>query len=71
MVVEARVTGHNKGGLECEVNQLRGFIPASQMSMYRVEDLSQFVGEKFACVITEANPGEAQPGAQPPGGARA
>ncbi len=55
MVVEARVTGHNKGGLECEVNQLRGFIPASQVSMYRVEDLSQFVGEKFHCVVTEAN----------------
>ncbi len=56
MVVDARVTGHNKGGLECEVNRLRGFIPASQISMYRVEDLAQFVDQKFACVITEANP---------------
>jgi predicted RNA-binding protein with RPS1 domain len=56
MVVEARVTGHNKGGLECEVNRLRGFIPASQVSMYRVEDLAQFVDQKLACVITEANP---------------
>ena len=56
MVVEARVTGHNKGGLECEVNRLRGFIPAGQVSIYRVEDLSQFVDQKFACVIIEANP---------------
>jgi ribosomal protein S1 len=56
MVVEARVTGHNKGGLECEVNQLRGFIPASQVSLYRVEDLSKCEGEIFKCVITEANP---------------
>jgi small subunit ribosomal protein S1 len=56
MLVEARVTGHNKGGLECEVNRLRGFIPASQVSMYRVEDLAQFVDQKFTCVITEANP---------------
>jgi predicted RNA-binding protein with RPS1 domain len=55
MVVEARVTGHNKGGLECEVNRLRGFIPASQISMYRVEDLAQFVDQKFPCVVTEAN----------------
>jgi small subunit ribosomal protein S1 len=55
MVVEARVTGHNKGGLECDVNQLRGFIPASQVSMYRVEDLAKFVGERFNCVVTEAN----------------
>ncbi len=56
MIVEARVTGHNKGGLECEVNRLRAFIPASQVSMYRVEDLSEFVDQKFACVVTEANP---------------
>jgi small subunit ribosomal protein S1 len=56
MLVEARVTGHNKGGLECEVNRLRGFIPASQTSMYRVEDLAQFVGQAFTCVVTEANP---------------
>ena len=56
MIVEARVTGHNKGGLECDVSKLRGFIPASQVSMYRVEDLSQFVGQSMTCVITEANP---------------
>lgn len=56
LVVEARVTGHNKGGLECEVGGIRGFIPASQISLYRVDDLEQFVGEKFACVVTEAKP---------------
>ena len=56
MVVEARVTGHNKGGLECEVNALRGFIPASQISLYRVEDLAQFVDQRLRCVVTEANP---------------
>ncbi|MEX0978156.1 MAG: S1 RNA-binding domain-containing protein [Pirellulales bacterium] len=55
MVVEARVTGHNKGGLECEVSRLRGFIPASQISLYRVEDLAQFVDQKLPCVVTEAN----------------
>ena len=55
MVVEARVTGHNKGGLECEVSRLRGFIPASQISLYRVEDLAQFVDQKLPCVVTEVN----------------
>ncbi|MDX1965123.1 MAG: S1 RNA-binding domain-containing protein [Pirellulales bacterium] len=55
MVVDARISGHNKGGLECEVNRLRGFIPAGQVSLYRVEDLSQFVGQRLTCVITEAN----------------
>jgi len=56
MIVEARVTGHNAGGLECEVNHIRGFIPVSQISLYRVEDLAQFVDEKFNCLVTEANP---------------
>jgi small subunit ribosomal protein S1 len=56
MVVEARVTGHNAGGLECEVNHIRAFLPVSQISLYRVEDLDQFVGEKFTCLVTEANP---------------
>jgi small subunit ribosomal protein S1 len=56
MLVDARVTGHNTGGLECEVNHLRGFIPISQVSLYRVEDLAEFVDQKFTCLVTEANP---------------
>ena len=56
MIIEVRVTGHNSGGLECEVNHIRGFIPVSQISLYRVEDLEQFVDEKFTCLVTEANP---------------
>ena len=56
MIIEVRVTGHNSGGLECEVNKIRGFIPVSQISLYRVEDLEQFVDEKFTCLVTEANP---------------
>ena len=55
-LIEIRVTGHNTGGLECEVNHIRGFIPVSQIDLYRVEDLAQFVDQKWTCVITEANP---------------
>ena len=55
MLLEARVTGHNTGGLECEVNHLRGFIPVSQVAIYRVEDMAQFVDEKFTCLVTEVN----------------
>ena len=55
-LIEVLVTGHNKGGLECEVNHIRGFIPASQILMYRVEDFSQFVNQKLQCIVTEANP---------------
>jgi small subunit ribosomal protein S1 len=56
MLVDARVTGHNAGGLECEVNRLRGFIPVSQIGLYRVENLEEFVEQKFTCLVTEADP---------------
>jgi small subunit ribosomal protein S1 len=56
MMVDAQITGHNTGGLECEVNHIRGFIPVSQISLFRVEDLAQFVGQRMSCLITEANP---------------
>jgi len=52
-VVEARVTGVNKGGLELEVAQHRAFMPASQVALDRVEDLSVFVGEKFVCKVSQ------------------
>lgn len=55
-VVEARVTGSNTGGLECSVNNIRGFIPASQIAIHRVEDFSEYVDQKLTCVVTEANP---------------
>ena len=56
ILVEAKVTGHNAGGLECEVNRIRGFIPISQVALYRVENLADFVNEKFTCLVTDANP---------------
>lgn len=56
MVVEGRITGHNKGGLECDVNKLRGFIPMSQIAPYRVEQPEQFVGQTLVCLVTEVDP---------------
>jgi predicted RNA-binding protein with RPS1 domain len=53
--VEATVTGSNAGGLECKVGGVKGFIPISQISEYRVEDTSEFVDQRFLCVVTEAN----------------
>ena len=55
IVVEAQVTGHNAGGLEVQVGSIRGFIPISQISLYRVENIEEFVGEKWNCVVTECN----------------
>ncbi len=54
-VVEVTITGHNAGGLECKVGGVRGFIPISQVTEYRVEDLSEFVDQRFICLVTEAN----------------
>jgi small subunit ribosomal protein S1 len=54
-VVEATVTGHNSGGLECKVGSVRGFIPISQIAEYRVEDASEFVDQRLVCLVTEAN----------------
>ncbi|WP_146394441.1 S1 RNA-binding domain-containing protein [Planctomycetes bacterium CA13] len=54
-VVEAVVTGHNAGGLECKVGNLRGFMPISQVTEYRVEDLSEFADQKMVCLVTESN----------------
>jgi predicted RNA-binding protein with RPS1 domain len=54
-LVEARVTAANTGGLECEVAGTRGFIPASQVAMYRVENFGDYVGQKLVCVVTESN----------------
>ncbi len=50
-VVEARVTGVNKGGLELEVANHRAFMPASQVDINHIADLSVFVGEKMTCEV--------------------
>lgn len=58
MIVEARVTGNNKGGLEVEVNGIRGFMPISQIDLYRVETPEQFLNQRLRCIVTEARPDE-------------
>lgn len=55
-VVDARVTGSNTGGLEVTVNAIRGFIPASQIDRFRVEDFSVYINQKLPCVVVEVNP---------------
>ena len=54
-LVEAKVTAANTGGLECTVAGTRGFIPASQVSIFRSENLADYVDQKLLCVVTEAN----------------
>ena len=54
-VVTATVTASNTGGLECTVGKMKAFMPISQITDYRVEDTSEFVGQTFLCVVNESN----------------
>jgi small subunit ribosomal protein S1 len=56
MIVEARVVAANKGGLECEVAGLRGFMPASLVSTWRVENLEEMVGQTLDSLVTDIVP---------------
>src|SRR5438034_480590 len=55
MIVEARVTETNKGVLAVDVNGIRGFMPVSQIDLYRVENTEQFVNQRLRCVVTEVD----------------
>ncbi|QDU21573.1 30S ribosomal protein S1 [Urbifossiella limnaea] len=60
MIVEAKVTGTNKNktGLTVEVNGIKGFLPASQLDLYRVEDITQFENQRIKVMVAEVNPSE-------------
>lgn len=55
LIVEARVTKTNKGGLDVDVDGIRGFLPIGQIDINRVEDASIYVNQKLRVVVTEAN----------------
>ncbi len=56
MIVEARCTAANKGGLECDVAGLRGFMPASLVSPWHIENLEEMVGQTLESLVTEIVP---------------
>ena len=51
--VQAQVTQVVKGGLVASVSGLRGFIPASQMELHFVKDLSIYVGQTVEALPIE------------------
>ncbi|HVP13542.1 MAG TPA: S1 RNA-binding domain-containing protein [Phycisphaerae bacterium] len=52
LVVEAHVTGMNKGGLEVDIEGLRGFVPASQVDLYFMKDISDLLGKVIRAEVT-------------------
>jgi small subunit ribosomal protein S1 len=55
LIVEARVTKTNKGGLEVEVDGIRGFLPIGQIDINRVEDPEVYVNQRLKVMVTEAD----------------
>ena len=55
VIVEARATKTVKGGLEVDVDGIRGFLPISQIDLSRVDDAASYVNQKFKAIVTEAN----------------
>ncbi len=51
--VEGRVTGHNKGGLELDIDGIRAFMPVSHISLARVEDLAPYVDQRLRCEVID------------------
>jgi small subunit ribosomal protein S1 len=51
--VEGTVTGVNKGGLELDVKGMRAFMPAGQVDVYHVPDLSQFLTQRMTAEVTQ------------------
>lgn len=54
-VVEAKVTGVNKGGLSMDISGIRAFMPAGQVDIDRIDDLSTLIGRKLECEVIEVN----------------
>lgn len=53
MIVEGRVTGVIKGGLEVNVNGIRAFMPASQADVAPMKDISELLNQNVRCEILE------------------
>ena len=53
MPVQGQVTAAVKGGVEVQVAGMRAFCPASQIDIRFIEELSEFVGQRFDFRITK------------------
>jgi small subunit ribosomal protein S1 len=51
--VEGKVVAVNKGGLEIEISGHKAFMPASQVSLDRIPDLSVLIGEKLTAQVSQ------------------
>ena len=57
-IVSGQVTGMNKGGLEVDIEGLRGFIPASQVDIHFLKDISALLGQAVRAEVTKFDPAD-------------
>lgn len=57
-IIEGVVKGMNKGGLEVDIDGLRGFIPASQVDLHFLKDISSLLGQVVKAEVTKCDPNE-------------
>ncbi|MCO6438441.1 MAG: S1 RNA-binding domain-containing protein [Phycisphaerae bacterium] len=55
MMVEGRVTGLVKGGLEVSVQGIRTFMPASQVELTPLKDISVLLNQNVRCEVLEVD----------------
>lgn len=53
--LEGVVTGMNKGGLDIDIGGARAFLPASQVDVVRMKDISLLIGQHVRCVVTQVD----------------
>jgi len=54
-ILQGRVTGVNKGGLELDVNGIRAFLPLSQIDREFVEEPRSYLNQRLRCQVVELN----------------
>lgn len=52
-IVEGRVTGLNKGGLEIDLQGVRAFMPGSQCDLFPMRDISVLIGQSVRAEVIE------------------
>ncbi len=55
MLVEGRVTGVIKGGLEVDLKGIRAFMPGSQADLYPMKDVSLLLNQNVKCEVVEVD----------------
>jgi len=54
-LVEGRVAGHNKGGLELKISGIDAFMPVSQIELFHVDEMAGYLNQKLRCLVTEVD----------------